>query len=421
MADYVSHVFHLSFKIFKDLLNFRTVGGIVFSSSAFICCVFYILWRKWIFFFEKPRVVCQSTHLNQELVDSCASLRGYRSTIWGHNKHFQTFYNSVIRREKMPPFDRERLSSPDGGIIVLDWICGEQCDRDYTPIVIVVPGICNSIDSHYIRSFSNDAVKKGYRVVVVASRGVVELTTPKIFTMGGTEDLRHAVEHIRIKHPKSPLLAVGFSLGGNILCKYLGENAANGHPQHDLIGAICISQGYDGARGIKLLKKNWVYDLGVSKKLTRLLRRHSHLFKDSPYDVDHIAKNVSSVEDFDKLFTCKFFGYEDTRSYYDAQSSIHHIPHINLPLLLVNALDDPIVDPTLVPFHLPQDNHNLILVTTEKGGHLAWCEGLFRPNGHWHERLALEFVEALLANVSRKKESKQGCTNESMAMPNIVI
>jgi len=141
--------------------------------------------------------------------------------------------------------------------------------------------------------------------------------------------------------------------------------------------------------------------VGVSKKLTKLLKENAHLYE-GVFDIADVLK-VNSVEDFDRLFTCKFHNIPDTDTYYDTSSSIHLLPQINIPLLLLNALDDPIVDQRLIPLDLPEKNPNVILVTTEYGGHLSWCEGVHWPTSHWHERFALEYFDGLL-NYEKSKQ-----------------
>jgi len=299
------------------------------------------------------------------------------------------------------PYDRERLIAHDGGNIILDWI-GNDNLKPNSPTLIVVPGICNSIESNYIRSFSTDAQRRRYRVAVITARGVLEdLKSSAIFTLGGTQDVSQSIKHIRSKFPESPLIGIGFSMGGNVISKYIGEmGALNLDPL--IIGGISISQGFDGTRGIHLLKANAAYDRRITIKLKQLLMKHSDHFKDR-VDLDFINKNIFSVEDFDLHFTCKIHGFSNTQDYYRENSSINHLPHILIPTLILNSMDDPISPHELIPFNLPTNNENIIVVTTEKGGHLGWCEGLLRPTSHWHERVALEFADAVVTwNKSKK-------------------
>jgi len=109
---------------------------------------------------------------------------------------------------------------------------------------------------------------------------------------------------------------------------------------------------------------------------------------------------VKGVDDFDLHYTCAIHGYNSVEDYYYHHSCIRYLPQVSVPLLLINALDDPLVAKTAIPMTIHETNDNVIIVTTEHGGHLAWCElegsklGIF-PSSFWHEKLTLQFVDGL--------------------------
>lgn len=107
---------------------------------------------------------------------------------------------------------------------------------------------------------------------------------------------------------------------------------------------------------------------------------------------------MNSAEDFDTLFTCKVYNYPSAADYYHEQSCLSVLQHVKIPLLLINAVDDPLVIPDLIPYHLPPMNENIVLITTKHGGHLGWIEGSVFPQlVHWHERVSIELIQALVA------------------------
>jgi len=358
------------------------LGGLLYSCKKFVCK-------------EIPQIHFENTELNSKLVEGCKSLFAeYRYPLWGSNGHVQTLYAAGGRRYPTPNYTREELISEDGGVIVIDW-CNKNLDSS-VPTIIIVPGVCSHSHSQYVMGWVHNVTEAGYRAVVYNPRGCVSIKTPKLFTPGGTSDLKQAVQHIHSVFPESPLFGVGLSMGANTLMKYVGESSV--HPEKQILkGVVSISQGYDGLKGIRALKKNPFYDRHVTTKLKELVKKHAHVFEEVvELDLSFVYQ-TSSVEDFDTHFTQKIHKFDDIEEYYKKESCIHLLHQVSIPALLLNALDDPLICPTLVPYSLPKENKNIILVTTNHGGHISWTEGFFMPNKiHWHERLTLEYFKALL-------------------------
>jgi len=379
---------------------------LLLALALILCLIIFIEW-KWCR--ERPQLIFQSTRSNHTLLDRCPSLfSDYCFPFWGRNSHLQTLFVSLLRRAPKPNYSRETLHAlDDNGLIVLDWLYGTSGStiNDITEesfsstinngrslIVLIVPGLCNSSDSHYIRHFSKRCQEKGWTAVIFHPRGAEDLSTPSLFTYGGTSDLHQAVEHIHKRYPNVLLAAIGFSMGANILLKYMGENSI---PPKVLCGVISVSQGYDGYRGIQILKKKSFYHKVITAKLKRLLKRHEYIFRKT-LNVEEIMRKVKSVEAFDEYVTCKVYGFRNSESYYKEHSCIHHLHKLQVPTLLLNALDDPLIPSDLIPVDLPLQIANVILAITKHGGHLGWSQGSLIPlTHHWHETVAIEFLESL--------------------------
>jgi len=188
---------------------------------------------------------------------------------------------------------------------------------------------------------------------------------------------------------------IGFSLGGNVVVRYAGLHGSD-LESRNICGAMSVSQGYDALKGVRNLAAMPFWNFGITGKLKSLLKRHADIFKDI-VDVEHILQSTRNVEDFDNLFTCKIYGFANAELYYREHSCIYHLQNVKVPLLLINSIDDPIVPPFLVPHESPKNNPNIILVTTKYGGHLGFAEGFFFPKAtHWHERVALQFIRAVI-------------------------
>jgi len=241
--------------------------------------------------------------------------------------------------------------------------------------------------------------KKGYRVVVFHLRGTstASLTTPQIFTFGDAPDLLQAIRHVHQQAPNSPLVAIGYSLGANILVKCIGDLSV---PEQKILkGMISIAQGYNGLRCVQnLLEHKWsLYHFKIYHKMKNLLRRHAHHYE-GKFDVQAALRKVHSIVDFDREVTCKLHNWENPETYYLETSCFSVLPKISIPMLLVNAVDDPIAIAELIPYNLPEQNENVILATTDVGGHLGWAQGWFWPRKtHWHDIVTMDFVTALLS------------------------
>jgi len=380
-----------------------TVASHPFITAAAVGGVAAYIYRE-LFCVDKPRLYFKDNERNERLVSQLTELhRGYKYPLWGNVPHAQTLYASGMRWAPREEYCREEVTSHDGGVVILDWFETQELlearaeAHSKRVTVVIVPGICSHSESCYIRHFARMCNSHGLRSVVYTPRGCVgEVKTPRMFTFGDTEDLRTALAHIKdCSTPEEQFVAVGFSLGANLVCKYLGEIGSTGEPGFFRCG-VSISQGYNGALGIAHLQKAPFYEKGLVNRLKKLVRRNSHMFADH-VDVDYILNQVTDIAEFDRHFTCRLWGFPDPETYYARHSCVNYLEHVREPLLLLNALDDPLVTHEAIPFDLTQHNSNIILATTEYGGHLGWCEGVVIPSlTHWHERVCLEYIDTIL-------------------------
>jgi len=362
-----------------------------------IFVVLYLI--KKIYFVDKVGLIYQKTQANQKLIeDSGLHNEKYEYPLWGSSGHVQTFYAQAIRIHRSPLYRREHLIAPDGGLIVLDWV---DHSLKNAPIVFIIPGICGSGSSNYIKQYMTLCNERKYNAVLFLPRGVDELRTPRIFTLALNSDIRFALNHIRSSSGDSPIIGVGFSLGGNMLANYLGD-CTKLQVETNLIGGVTMAQGFDAVWGIRHLKTAKFYDYGMLRKLKKVLERHQKLFH-ALVDVQYILTKTTTVEEFDQHFTCKIHGYETANEYYKEQSCIDNLRNITVPYFLINAKDDPLVIEEMLPLNAPSENKNLIMVTTKHGGHLSWAEGFLLPVSYWHERASLNCVAAMLNLWKNKK------------------
>ncbi|GKE04121.1 embryogenesis-associated protein EMB8-like protein, partial [Tanacetum coccineum] len=142
------------------------------------------------------------------------------------NAHLETIFATKFRSTPYVRFRRECVRTKDNGVFTLDWVAGDdRCLSPMSPILILLAGLANGSGDSYIRHMVLTANKKGWRVVVFNSRGCSRspVITPKLYATSFTGDVSKAVVHVSSRYPDANLYAAGWSLGANILVKYLGE------------------------------------------------------------------------------------------------------------------------------------------------------------------------------------------------------
>ncbi|KAE8690175.1 Embryoproteinsis-associated protein EMB8 [Hibiscus syriacus] len=197
------------------------------------------------------------------------------------NRHVETIFASFFRSVPQVRLRRECLRAKDGGSVSLDWVSGDhrRLPAD-SPILILLPGLTGGSQDSYVRHMLSTANSKGWRVVVFNSRGCGEspVTTPQFYSASFLGDTREVVEHVGARYPEANLYAVGWSLGANILVRYLG------HESHacPLSGAVSLCNPFNLVIADEDFHKgfNNVYDKALARALCKIFKKHALLFED---------------------------------------------------------------------------------------------------------------------------------------------
>jgi len=351
--------------------------------------------------------------VHTKLLDHCPSIKKFEPSVLFVNSHAQTLGSKFARPSPLIKYRRENIQMQDGAELAIDWDTNGDQFPSSTPIILILHGLVGSSNSKYIKHLVVYLRTQNWKTVVLNARGCGNsaLKTPRMFNASHTDDLRYTIQHIHKAHPDSPLFAIGFSLGANILTKYVGEEGRNTQPHENLLKAVvCISNPFDLIEASKVDKDKGLltrmYNWGLTYELKDYLQKHKHVFKEFEYDHDHVLKS-SYIQDFDERFVVKLFNYRDAEHYYTDASSLHHIPHINIPTLFLNALDDPIVSSTTIPYHLAEKNKHIMFAVTKRGGHIAFLQKYNFWKSSWGDRVAAEFIQAVLKN---SDNSSKHCT-----------
>jgi predicted alpha/beta-fold hydrolase len=361
------------------------------------------------------------------------------------NGHLQTLKLAKMNESAHPkiPYERELVTLPDGGIVSLDWALTSSSivasssfspQRNKSrrslakridptcPTMLILPGLTGGSQEHYIRTLVERMLfKDEWQIVVFNARGCAStpLKTAQLFSSAYTEDLRWIVKYLFDTYKLMQVVGVGFSMGSNVLVKYLGEeqNAIQ------LCGAISIGNPFDLLKCSEHLTHSFfhrnVYDRVLVKNLKQLFFEKSNA---AMVDFKKLKK-AKTVLEFDDLLTKFCFGYETVDHYYVDASSSSRLEHVRIPLLCLNAKDDPICTQKAIPYHMVHKNPNIILCVTEKGGHLGFFENNVQlhtnqqqhendnDDQHQHERVNVwsvrviaEFAESIIEMLEENED-----------------
>jgi uncharacterized protein len=320
------------------------------------------------------------------LDDQFVPRRGLRSA------DAQTIVSFLLPRENRLPAAEDRLFSVEPEVQVL-CRCHWQPDRRKALTVIAVHGLEGSTESQYIVGTANKAWDAGMNVVRMNMRncGGTHRLGPTLYHSGMSADVG-AVMRALIEQDELPAIAlVGFSMGGNLVLKLVGELGRDGAAPPQLIAAAAISPAADLGPSADALneKRNRLYEWNFVRHLRQSVRRKAEAFP-GKYDVSRLA-GVWSVRGFDDKITAPYSGFVDADDYYGRSSASNVVEQIRLPTLVINALDDPFIRLRPETRAKLQANSNVRFIETEHGGH---CGFLASPNGYdgrWAERQAIEF------------------------------
>lgn len=319
----------------------------------------------------------------------------FKPAWWMRNRHLQTILPSRFRKVPSAPTRRYRLELDDGDFLDLDVL---DSSRDEAPVLLLFHGLEGSADSQYIKAMLLQAKQQDWRAMATHFRGCSEEPNrlPRSYHSGETADLEHVIQYASTAYPHSPLVAVGYSLGGSALLNLLADN-----PNADKLAAACaVSVPYDLAASADVMNQGFarIYRNHFLKTLCEKAQNKARLYQEHHYDLDLVA--AQSKQDFwvyDHYITAPLHGFDSVEDYYQRCSSGRKLHRITRPTLLVHALDDPFMHSGVVPQakDLPS---NIELEISKYGGHLGFVSGHIplRPKYDWLEKRLMMFLEQQL-------------------------
>jgi predicted alpha/beta-fold hydrolase len=325
------------------------------------------------------------------------------------NPHLQTIFpNSPLRRRTQILLRQEILELPDHDFLRLEWLDGEG------PILLMLHGLEGSSRSPYARGVMAALGRAGYRVVLMSFRGCggIPNRLARSYHAGDTGDLACLIRHVRMAHPDAPVGALGYSLGGNALLKYLGESGSDAGLQTALAVSVpfdlqdaCAAMSTGAARLYQRLL------LGRLKESTK--RKFAEL--PAPFDL-RPGLAASDFEGFDGHITAPLHGFADAPDYYRKASCRRFLRRICVPTLILHAADDPFMSRAAIPA-ASELSESVTLELSEHGGHVGFLAGSTPLNLHcWLEqRIVQHFNETMLTTGSAAATSAAGIPPRSRA------
>lgn len=310
------------------------------------------------------------------------------------NCHLQTLFARFHRPRPWVTTDCRWYHTPDKDLLALHTPQPLK-DDPAQPLVLVLHGLTGSVYSPYIQGLMESLQTHGYQVAVMHFRGCggIPNRLPRAYHCGDSEDPRWLADKLRETLPNTPIMAVGYSLGGNVLLKWLGEDG-QGSP---LRAAVAVSAPMD-----LHACSRW-----IDKGLSRIYQRHlltslKEILQQKAADpalaaampaLDR-AEHFSSFRRFDDAFTAPLHGFRDADDYYTRASSKPLLRSIRVPTLIIHAVDDPFVCPSAIP-SAAEVSASVSLDVSEKGGHVGFISGSLWQSRYWLEQRIPAFLNSV--------------------------
>ncbi len=323
-------------------------------------------------------------------VDHQTCARPFAPAWWLRNAHLQTLWAGLVRRAPQPALRRERLELPDGDFVDLDWTSGPD-----GPVVIILHGLQGSSDSNYARGLLRSLHQQGWRAVLMHFRGCSGEPNrlPRFYHAGDTGDLNTLIHVLRAREPRTALAAVGFSLGGNVLLKYLGQHADTA----PLACAVAVSAPFDLHAAARRLECGFsrVYQHGLLRSL-RLALRKKFKHMDAPVNL-HGFDEINTIREYDDRITAPLHGFSGVDDYYTQSSCRQFLSRIRTPTLILHAADDPFMTSAAIPAQAELSRH-VTLELSERGGHVGFvCGAAPWKTRYWLEQRIPDYLENTFA------------------------
>ena len=301
------------------------------------------------------------------------------------NPHFSTLYSAKIRRVPFILQQREKITLPDGDFLHLDWSFSNASTKK---VAIVLHGLEGNAQRTYIKGMAYHLTQNKWDAVAMNFRGCSGVVNTKFesYHAGKTDDLDTVVQHVLALDKYSEIALIGFSLGGSVVLKYLGESDVL---PIQITKGVAISTPLHLKGSLLALQRpeNWLYRTAFLLSLRRKVKEKIKLFP-AKITIEDLAK-IKTLKDFDDIYTAPAHGFKDAEDYYKKNSSLQFIKTIKKPVLLLNSINDTFLSSKCFPKEFAYKKNNFYLEIPNYGGHV----GFHKTNRYYYnEKRAIEFL-----------------------------
>ncbi|MDP5209075.1 hydrolase [Microbulbifer sp. 2205BS26-8] len=316
------------------------------------------------------------------------------------NCHLQTVFGRFHRPSPWIGTDCRWYETPDGDCLALHAPHLLEDDPS-SPLVLVLHGLEGSVASPYVQGLMASLLERQFQVAVMHFRGCggIPNRLPRAYHSGDSEDPRWLVDQLQEAFPSTPIMVVGYSLGGNVLLKMLGEDGACSR----IVAAVAVSSPMD------LHACSRRINTGLSKLYQRHLLGCLRMTLRQKAADPGMAAALPNVDDgasfvnfrrFDHVFTAPLHGFRSVDDYYTQASSKPLLRDIRVPTLIINAIDDPFVCPSAIPSQR-EVSSAVRLEVSERGGHVGFVSGSLWQPTYWLEETIPRFLCSVIGGNPR--------------------
>jgi predicted alpha/beta-fold hydrolase len=318
------------------------------------------------------------TQLNCDL-----KMPDYRPPFFLFNAHLETIYPAIFRRVSSPPTRHERITTPDNDFLDLYWR-----SQGSSKLVIIQHGLEGNASRAYIEGMASAFFQQGFDALTWNYRGCGDEMNHQLrfYHSGATDDLHTVIEHALDSKKLQEIYLIGFSLGGNMTLKYLGERKPSPFIKKAVVFSVPLH--LEGSCRQISTPSNRVYSNRFLKSLKNKIRAKASVMKG--LDTSKL-ESIKSLLEFDNLYTAPLHGYKDAIDYYTKCSALFYLDNIRIPTLIVNTKNDPFLSPECFPEWQLKDNHFVKLEIPERGGHVGFTM-INRKGLYWSEQRALDWI-----------------------------
>lgn len=306
---------------------------------------------------------------------------------WGmHNGHIQSVFASMCRRMDINGlYRRERVDTPDGDFLDLDWAVKKS-----TTLVIISHGLEGNTQRPYVTGMVKAVNRMGWDALAWNYRSCSGEPNRYLrsYHNGVTEDLSFVIDHALNRGRYQSIYLVGFSLGGNLTLVHLGRDIVNPAVKKAVVFSVPCHLA--GSAGVLARLSNRLYMERFLRKLRKKIQAKMVLM---PGRIDDRGYGrIKNFKGFDDRYTAPLHGFQNAEDYWEKCSSLQFVPHIRVPTLIVNARNDPFLSPECYPVKEAEENSRITLEMPFSGGHVGFVA--FNENGeYWSEKRALAFLK----------------------------